>query len=174
MLDRCARGQYAEKHMRILGIDPGLTTTGIGLLDVQGKTMTALDWLTLTTDPANVLTDRLRELSEDFEAILNDMRPDLAVVEQIFFANNAKTVLAVAHARGVLLATLGRRAIPVIEATPMQLKSVVTGDGSADKRQIGAMLCMMLHLPKAPAPADAADALALAVYGALKHSQPTH
>lgn len=153
--------------MRILGIDPGLSTTGIGCIEADSKGFAAPHWLTIVTDPGKPLVERLAELSQDFDDILEEMEPDLAIVEQVFFAKNARTAIAVAHARGVLLAALGRRLIPVTEVTPMQLKSTITGDGSADKRQIGAMLCRILKLDAPPTPADASDALALAIYGAL-------
>ena len=157
--------------MRILGVDPGLSTTGIGLIEASGQQMRALDWLTIETSPALALPDRLCELGKDFSGLLGDLRPDLAVVEQVFFAKNARTAISVAHARGVLLMHLIHAGIPVVEITPMQLKAAITGDGGADKKQIGAMLLRWLSLESIPTPADAADALALAVYGALHHQE---
>ncbi len=157
--------------MRILGVDPGLSTTGIGLIEASGQQMHALDWLTIETSPALALPDRLCELGKDFSGLLADLRPDLAIVEQVFFAKNARTAISVAHARGVLLMHLTQAGVPVVEITPMQLKAAITGDGGADKQQIGAMLLRWLALEEVPTPADAADALALAVYGALHHQE---
>lgn len=162
-----------DVRMRILGVDPGLTTTGIGCIEVVGDNFRAIDWLAITTDPALAMTERLREIGEDFEKIVEEMHPELAVVEQIFFAKNEKTAIGVAHARGVFLMILGRRGIPVIEVTPMQLKLAITGDGAADKTQMGAMLLRWLKMESVPKPADAADALALAVYGGFMRKQVT-
>lgn len=160
-----------DRRMRILGVDPGLTTTGIGCIESAGDTFCAVDWMTITSDAGLPLTDRLREIGEDFEKIIEEMRPEFAVVEQIFFAKNEKTAIGVAHARGVFLMMLGKRGIPVIEVTPMQLKLAITGDGAADKIQMGTMILRWLKLDTVPKPADAADALALAVYGGLMRKQ---
>ena len=153
--------------MRILGVDPGLSTTGIGLIEATGDDFRALDWMAITSDPGLSLTERLREIGEDFAKIVNEAHPELAVVEQIFFAKNEKTAIGVAHARGVFLMILGKCGIPVIEVTPRQLKLAITGDGAADKTQMGAMLLRWLKLDSVPKPADAADALALAIYGGV-------
>jgi crossover junction endodeoxyribonuclease RuvC len=152
--------------MRVLGVDPGLSTTGIGIIEGSGREMHALEWLTITTDPSAALVDRLAEIGRDLVPLLQEFRPDLAVVEQVFFAKNERTAIGVAHARGVLLMHIGSQGIPVLEVTPMQLKSAITGDGRADKAQIGTMLVRWLKMDTVPTPPDAADALALAVYGA--------
>lgn len=159
--------------MRILGVDPGLTTTGIGVIEAEGDRFQVIDWMAITSDTALPLSDRLREIAADFEQILDEAKPELAVVEQIFFAKNEKTAINVAHARGVYLMLLGKRGIPVLEVAPMQLKLAITGDGAADKTQMGAMLLRWLKLDAVPKPADAADALALAVYGALMQGKVT-
>ncbi|OGJ59796.1 crossover junction endodeoxyribonuclease RuvC [Candidatus Peribacteria bacterium RIFCSPHIGHO2_01_FULL_55_13] len=157
--------------MRILGVDPGLSTTGIGVIEAEGDSLSALDWMAITSDTALPLSERLQEIAADFEQILDEAKPELAVVEQIFFAKNEKTAINVAHARGVYLMLLGKRGIPVLEVTPMQLKLAITGDGAADKTQMGTMLLRWLKLDAVPTPADAADALALAVYGAHMRKQ---
>lgn len=156
-----------DEAVRILGIDPGLSTTGIGVIEAEGDRLRARDWMVITSDSALPLADRLQEIAADFEKILDGAQPELAVVEQIFFAKNEKTAINVAHARGVYLMFLGKRGIPVLEVTPMQLKLAITGDGGADKMQMGVMLLRWLKLDAVPTPADAADALSLAVYGAL-------
>ena len=116
------------------------------------------------------MAERLAEIGNDLAALLTDMRPELAVVEKLFFATNEKTALDVAHARGVIMLTLAQAQIPIIEPTPLQLKSAITGDGRASKEQVQDMLVRMLHLATIPQPDDAADALALAVYGALQRN----
>jgi crossover junction endodeoxyribonuclease RuvC len=156
--------------MKILGIDPGLATIGLGLIEAENShSMTPLDWLTITTPANTPLLDRLEEISKDLSAYLEETKPDLAVVEKIFFAVNERTVIDVAQARGVILQTLASHKIPVIEPTPLQLKSAITGDGRADKRQIQDMLVILLKLDEIPHPDDAADALALAVFGTLEN-----
>lgn len=155
--------------MRILGVDPGLATVGLGILDADTpQELTVVDWLTITTPARTPLGERLRELSEDLTTMIRDTHPDLAVVERLFFARNEQTAIDVAHARGVILLTLAAASVPVLEPTPLQLKLAITGDGGADKRQVQTMLRRILKLQELPRPDDAADALALAVYGALQ------
>ncbi len=154
--------------MRILGIDPGLATIGLGLVDAQSVHQIACkEWLTIETQPGVPTPDRLKEIHDDLAAFLEEKRPDLAVVERLFFETNVKTAMDVAQARGVILLTLAEHGVPAIEPTPLQLKSAITGDGKADKQQVQEMLMRMLKLTSVPKPDDAADALALAVYGAL-------
>ncbi|MBU2213587.1 crossover junction endodeoxyribonuclease RuvC [Patescibacteria group bacterium] len=155
--------------MIILGIDPGLATTGIAIIETDGKTVQKADWFTIATPAHTPLSDRLSEIQEDLSAFLEGTKPDLAVVERLFFAQNEKTALDVAHARGVILLTLQSRAIPIIEPTPLELKSCITGDGKADKIQIQQMLMRELHLDEPPKPDDAADALAMALFGVFQH-----
>jgi len=152
--------------MRILGIDPGLATTGIGFLEAQSASDIArYDWLTITTPAKTPISDRLLEIHRDLQEYIAKVKPDLAVVEKLFFATNQKTAIDVAQARGVILLTLTQASIPYLEPTPLELKSSITGDGQADKRQIQDMLVRILKLKEPPKPDDAADALALAVFG---------
>ena len=155
--------------MRVIGIDPGVATTGIGYVDAQDfNAVREADWLTITTQPRTPLPLRLREISEDLSEYLEDTQPELAVVEKIFFTKNDKTAINVAQARGVVLLTLADFGIPFIEPTPSELKAALTGDGRADKRQIQDMLKVLLKLDEIPKPDDAADALGLALFGALQ------
>ncbi len=160
--------------MRILGIDPGLATIGIGLIETQeGMQIKALDWLVIKTPAGLPLPQRLEELSDDLQSLIKDSAPDLAVIERIFFATNRQTAIDVAQARGVILLTVGKVGIPIIEPTPLQLKMAVAGDGQADKRQVQDMVMRILKLDVRPSPDDAADALALALYGAFTHRLAT-
>ena len=153
--------------MRILGIDPGLATIGVGLVTATtAHDIHAEDWLTIRTSAVH-LADRLREIHEDLLHYIREAKPDLAVVEKLFFARNETSAIHVAHARGCILMALASCGVPCIEPTPLQLKSCITGDGRASKQQVQDMLVRMLQLPSAPEPDDAADALALAVFGAL-------
>lgn len=153
--------------MNILGIDPGLTTTGLGILEIGlRRVVLSADWLTIQTSASLPLPDRLTELHRDLTTFLLETKPDAAVVEQIFFAKNKRTAIDVAHARGVIILSLHLQGIPVLSATPLQLKTAITGDGRADKKQMRMMVQRILKLKSFLGPADAADALALALYGA--------
>ncbi|MDD5751416.1 MAG: crossover junction endodeoxyribonuclease RuvC [Candidatus Peribacteraceae bacterium] len=156
--------------MRILGIDPGVATTGLGLVTVDERgELTHPDWLTIETPAGLPLAERLAEIEHDLSAFLKEKKPNLAVVERLFFSRNERTAMDVAQARGVILLTLQTHGIPYLEPTPPALKSCITGDGRADKQQVQDMLVKMLTLKEIPKPDDAADALALAVFGAINH-----
>lgn len=154
--------------MRILGIDPGLATIGLGLIDAMSRSeLRVVEWLTITTPAGLPLSERLSEIRSDLSAYLDANKPELVVIERLFFATNERTAIDVAQARGVIMQTVAERHLPIIEPTPLQMKQGITGDGSADKTQVQAMLVTELHLHTIPKPDDAADALALAMYGAL-------
>jgi crossover junction endodeoxyribonuclease RuvC len=157
--------------MRIIGIDPGISTAGIGLIETSNNKMQALDWLTITTNPSLPLADRLLELATDLREFLNETKPDLAVVETLFFSTNKRTAMDVSQARGVIVVTLKQCGIDVIDVTPLQLKTAITGDGQADKKQMQAMVRRTLDLKEDPTPADAADGLALALVGAFRQGK---
>lgn len=154
--------------MRVLGIDPGLATVGLGLIDAPTReTPICLEWLTIETAAGLPLQERLLEIDRDLSTYLDGAKPDLVVVEKLFFAKNETTAIDVAHARGVLLACVARRGIPLLCPGPSEMKLGITGDGSADKLQVQTMLRLVLNLAETPRPDDAADALALALYGVL-------
>lgn len=154
--------------MRVLGIDPGLATVGLGLVDAPTRdTPTCVEWLTIETPAGLPLQDRLLEIETDLSAYLDETAPDLVVVEKLFFAKNETTAIDVAHARGVLLSCVARRGIPLLCPGPSEMKLGITGDGAADKTQVQTMLKLVLKLAEIPRPDDAADALALALFGVL-------
>lgn len=154
--------------MRVLGIDPGLATVGLGLIESEsGRDFTAIDWLTLTTPAKVPMNERLLEIDRDLTTFVRESKPDLAVIERLFFSVNEKTALDVAQARGVILCVLAREGIPCLDAGPMELKAAITGDGRADKIQMQNMVTRLLRLNETPQPDDAADGLALALYGAM-------
>lgn len=156
--------------MRILGIDPGLTTAGLGLIDTGKKQgPKALEWLTIETEKTLPLALRLFELSGDLKEYLKSAKPDLAVVERLFFTVNKQTAMETSQARGVILAVLAGEGIDVLEVTPSQLKTAIAGDGNADKKQMQSMVKRTLKLEEIPSPPDAADALAMALYGAFTY-----
>ena len=153
--------------MKILGIDPGLATIGLGLIEVDTRRPKVLEWLTIETATGLALADRLREIQEDLLTYLRDQKPNLVVVEKLFFATNVQTAIDVAQARGVIIAQIATEGIDLIEPTPLQLKSCIAGDGSASKSQIQEMVMRELQLEQKPTPDDAADGLALALFGAF-------
>jgi crossover junction endodeoxyribonuclease RuvC len=158
--------------MKALGIDPGLATVGLGLIDAPTRDAPrCIEWLTIETKAGVPLQERLLEIETDLVAYLESAKPDLVVVEKLFFAKNETTAIDVAHARGILLACVARRGIPLLCPSPSEMKLGITGDGGADKLQVQTMLVHVLGLQEIPRPDDAADALALALFGVL-HGMP--
>jgi len=155
--------------MRIIGIDPGLATIGIGLIESpSSQIVSPIEWLTIETKAGLPLANRLKEIADDLSEYLKENQPELAVIEKLYFSVNEKTALDVAQARGVILATVAAYGIPIIEPTPPELKSCITGDGKADKKQMQEMVKIIMNLSEIPKPDDAADALALAAFGAYQ------
>jgi crossover junction endodeoxyribonuclease RuvC len=150
--------------VRILGLDPGTARLGYGALDERGGRVEAVAYGVLETARAP-LPDRLAELFDGLERLVRDLAPSVAVVEQLFFGQNARSALQVGHARGVILLALKRGGVPVLEVTPAQVKQAIAGWGGADKRQVQDMVARVLRLSEAPQPDDAADALAIAWCG---------
>jgi crossover junction endodeoxyribonuclease RuvC len=147
----------------VLGVDPGLTRCGYGAVRRAGGALRAEAAGVLTTPPAAPLPERLGELQANLRALLEELRPDAVAVERIFFQNNVRTAMSIGQASGVILAEAAAAGCMVVEYTPTQVKSAVTGSGSADKQQVMRMVQSLLGLAVAPRPADAADALALAL-----------
>lgn len=160
------------KLVIVLGIDPGLATTGIGLVQKRGDDLTALAWMTIETKGEH-RASRLAEIASDLRHVMKQYDPHLAVVEKLYFQTNVKTAMDVAEARGVVLLVLAEAGLQVLEPNPLEVKLAVTGDGNADKIQMQDMIVRTLKLEEAPKPDDAADALALAVYGAVTGLQAT-
>lgn len=150
--------------MRILGIDPGLARVGYGLIEITGGQQRLLDCGILHTDPGSSDGERMLEIARDLRVLLRTWRPQLAVVEKFFFYRSSTTI-AVVQARGVLLMTLARFAVPVAEFPPMQIKQALTGNGHADKQDVLEAVMRELGLASPPRPDDAADALAAALTG---------
>lgn len=148
--------------MKILGIDPGTATTGFAVIEKTPTGLVVLDYGVITTPPRLSLPERLIELSADLQEILETYQPDLAAVESLFFFKNQTTVFPVAQARGVIIYTIAREKIPIVELTPLQVKQSITGYGQADKKQVQKMVKQIFALEKIPQPDDAADALAIA------------
>ena len=153
----------------ILGLDPGLGTTGYGCLERLGpRRMRLLGAGVIRTRPGRADADRLVTLHDDLEAVLDRYRPDDVAVEKIYFKKNITTGIQVSQARGVLLLALGRRGLDVGEYSPVEIKSSVAGYGNAGKGQIQEMVRRILGLEEVPRPDDAADALAVALCHAFR------
>ena len=151
--------------LRILGIDPGFDRTGIGVIDQSGSRLTWVYHGCIQTRAQDPFSVRLQQTRDGIKVALDEFKPEAAVVEELFFQNNAKTAIKVGMARGVVIITLADANIPVIELTPNQVKQGITGWGAADKKQIQEMVKRLLNLKEIPRPDDAADALALAIVG---------
>lgn len=149
--------------MRILGLDPGLATSGYAILDVNAGQKRLVTCGVLRTPPKTPLGKRLLELHQDLQKILQEFHPDVCSIEQIFFSKNVTTGIQVSQARGVMLLALEQALIPIHEWSPSAMKRALTGDGGADKRSIQKMVMMELKLASPPQPDDAADAVSLAL-----------
>ena len=149
--------------MRILGIDPGYATVGTGIVDYCNPKFCLVGYGAILTPPGILMQRRLEMIYDELTALIEKYQPDCAAVEELFFTNNSKTVIAVAQARGVVCLALQKTGTPMFEYTPLQVKSSVTGYGKAEKSQVMEMTRMILGMEKVAKPDDAADALALAV-----------
>jgi crossover junction endodeoxyribonuclease RuvC len=148
----------------VLGVDPGLTRCGYAAIEVgQSRVPALLKLGVVSTDVSAELPDRLATLQADFEILMDEVRPDAVAVEQVFFQNNVRTAMGVGQASGLVLAMAARRGIHVVQYTPSQVKSAVTGSGTANKLQVQQMVQRQLKLRSLPQPPDAADAAALAL-----------
>ena len=150
--------------LRVLGVDPGLTRCGIAVVDVAAnRAATLVGYTVVGTGAEATLDKRLLAIDEAIEEWLERFAPDHVAVERMFAQNNTPTVMGTAQASGVVIAAAARRGLPVALHTPSEVKAAVTGHGSAGKEQITAMVMRILRLDTPPKPADAADALALAI-----------
>lgn len=149
--------------MFVLGVDPGLTRTGYGIIESSGSTEKAVAAGVIRTDPAQPLGERFVELARDLREIVAEYEPKAAAIEQVFVNNNRQTAMSVARASGVALLVLSEARLETAEYTPSAVKMALTGSGAADKQQMQRVVAMRLGLPSAPSPADAADALAVAL-----------
>jgi crossover junction endodeoxyribonuclease RuvC len=150
--------------VRVLGVDPGLTRCGVGAVEGRRGRQVRLVAVDVIRTPAQAGVDaRLLEIAEAVEGWLDQVRPDVVAVERVFSQHNVRTVMGTAQVAGVVMLGAARRGIPVALHTPSEVKAAVTGSGRAGKQQVAAMVTRILRLPAAPSPADAADALALAI-----------
>ena len=149
--------------MFVLGIDPGVSRCGYGCVEGNGRGGKAIAAGVLTTPPSDPLPHRLAALQHDLTGLLSELRPQVVAVERLFFQVNARTAMSVGQASGLVLAAAAAAGCEVVQYTPNEVKQAVAGYGAAPKDQVQKMVQSLLGLPEPPKPADAADALALAL-----------
>ncbi|WP_423924170.1 crossover junction endodeoxyribonuclease RuvC [Frigoribacterium sp. 2-23] len=150
--------------LRVLGIDPGLTRCGVGVVEVDAQRRATLVGVHVIRSASDApLESRLLTIARGIEGYVDEYAPEAMAIERVFAQNNVRTVMGTAQVSGLALRAAAERDIPVALHTPSEVKAAVTGYGSADKQQVGAMVARLLGLAEAPKPADAADALAIAI-----------
>ncbi len=150
--------------MRVLGIDPGLTRCGLGVVDGEvGRPLRLVDVNVIRTSAGVPVAERLVTIERGIDAWLDEHAPDAVAVERVFARSDSSTIMGTAQASGIALVAAARRGLPIALHTPSEVKAAVSGNGRATKDQVGAMVTRILRLDAVPRPADAADALALAI-----------
>ncbi len=149
--------------MRVLGIDPGTQTSGYGIVAEEDHRLFHIVSGGISPSAKQPLPKRLKKIYEELEKIIDKYRPHVVVVEDLFVSKNSKSALKLGHARGVAILAAMNAGLPVFEYAPLEVKQAVVGHGKAEKKQVQLMVKTLLDLPKAPHPADAADALAAAI-----------
>jgi crossover junction endodeoxyribonuclease RuvC len=155
---------FARQPIRVLGVDPGLTRCGLGVVDgAPGRALSLVRVGVVRTPADDDIAHRLLAIETEIEQWLDTCRPDAVAVERVFAQQNVRTVMGTAQAGAVAIVCAARRGLPVCLHTPSEVKAAVTGNGRADKDQVTTMVTRLLRLEQRPRPADAADALALAI-----------
>jgi crossover junction endodeoxyribonuclease RuvC len=155
---------YARHPIRVLGVDPGLTRCGVGVVDgAPGRALTLVRVGVIRTSADDEIAVRLLAIETEIERWLDTCQPDAVAVEQVFSQQNVRTVMGTAQAGAIAIVSAARRGLPVAWHTPSEVKAAVTGNGRAGKDQVTRMVTKLLRITDPPRPADAADALALAI-----------
>jgi crossover junction endodeoxyribonuclease RuvC len=149
--------------LRVLGVDPGVATVGWAILEENKGEVDAVAYGHISTSPKKSEEERLFEISEDLEKIINKYHPKEAAVEKLFFFKNQKTVMEVSQARGAIVLTISQKDVSLASYTPLQVKQAITGYGRAEKKQVQVMIKNILKLKNIPKPDDTADAIAIAL-----------
>ncbi|GAA1348263.1 crossover junction endodeoxyribonuclease RuvC [Falsarthrobacter nasiphocae] len=166
-----APAQPGARPLRILGVDPGLTRCGIGVVDMHAnRTAELVDVGVVGTAAEQPLDQRLLTIALAIDEWLDKHSPDMLALERVFSHNNVSTVMGTAQASGVVIVAAARRGVPVALHTPTEVKAAVTGDGQAGKEAVTQMVVRILRLSSPPRPADAADALALCIAAGWRRS----
>ncbi|GAA2345912.1 crossover junction endodeoxyribonuclease RuvC [Saccharopolyspora halophila] len=150
--------------VRVLGVDPGLTRCGLGIVDGgRGREADCVAVGVARSSAEDELASRLLAVGDEVERWMDAHRPEVVAIERVFSQHNVRTVMGTAQISGVIALAAARRELPVVFHTPSEVKAAISGSGRADKNQVTTMITKILGLSSAPKPADAADALALAV-----------
>lgn len=149
--------------MFVLGVDPGLTTAGYGIIETSGTRFHAVTAGVIRTKPGDAIAHRLTEIYDDLRSLIAEFRPTEAAIEEVFVNRNLNTATSVGRAAGVALLAIAQAGIPIAEYTPSAVKMALCGNGRAPKDQVQRVVAMRLGLAAPPEPADAADALAVAL-----------
>ena len=149
--------------MVILGIDPGYAIVGYGVIEYRNNHFSVIDYGAITTDAKTPFNERLEIIYDELSEIIEKYSPEAMAIEKVFYNSNAKTVIDVSQARGVIMLAAQKHRLPAYEYTPLQVKQSVVGYGRAEKKQVQEMIRRILNLEKVPKPDDTADALAMAV-----------
>ena len=149
--------------MIILGIDPGYAIVGYGVIEYKNNHFTVIDYGAILTDAGTPFNIRLEKIYDGLCDIITRHKPEAMAIEKLFYNNNAKTVIDVSQARGVIMLAAQKNGVPAYEYTPLQVKQSVVGYGRAEKKQVQEMTRRILALEKVPKPDDTADALAMAI-----------
>ncbi|MDR1784352.1 MAG: crossover junction endodeoxyribonuclease RuvC [Endomicrobium sp.] len=150
--------------MIILGIDPGLSITGWGIVDMFSRDKISLiEYGCIKTTHSTPLIQRLQNINRELQFVINNYKPKAVAIEELFFFKTSKSIVSLGEARGAIILTVSLNKIPLFEYNPKLVKIALTGYGSADKRQIQYMVKTLLKLENMPTPDDAADALAIAI-----------
>jgi crossover junction endodeoxyribonuclease RuvC len=154
----------SHPHLRVLGIDPGLTRCGVGVIEGSiGAPLSLVAVGVILTPSTDALEDRLLSLESQLSQWVSSHQPDVIAVERVFSQHNVRTVMGTAQASGIALLVAARAGIRVVMHTPSEVKAAVTGSGRADKTQVANMVKQLLSLKEIPKPVDSTDALALAI-----------
>ena len=151
-----------NKKIVILGIDPGLATTGYALLEKEAKKLNVLDFGVIKTSSSLNFPERIKEIFQKTQKLIKKYSPQILVIEKVFFCKNVKTAIKIGQVQGIFFLLAAQKKIPLYQFTPLQVKQVITSYGKADKKQLQKMIKILLNLKEIPKPNDAADALATA------------
>ncbi len=161
--DECRFGMSYTFGMRVLGVDCGGEYTGFGVVDGDGRTLTCITTGAIRLSPKEALELRLKKVYDGLSELIVEYRPEIVAIEDVFYSVNAKSALKLGHVRGVAMMAASQNGLAVVAYAPLAIKSAVVGYGRAEKSQVQVMVARLLHLDELPQPADAADALAIAI-----------
>jgi crossover junction endodeoxyribonuclease RuvC len=148
---------------RVLGVDPGLETTGYGIVESDGRIFKLVEYAGIRAPARFAFAERLLIITQKLEEVIERLRPRVCAVEETFYAVNVKSALKLGHVRGAVLVTAARAGLEVAEYSPLEIKSALVGYGRAEKHQVQEMVRLLLGLKEPPNPLDASDALAVAI-----------